>query len=157
MAPEIYRNNNYDPFKADIFSLGIILFNLITGDQLLRGNYGPTNPIYKPLINGSPSAFWKMVEKRCPIVKSISIQLRLLLSSMLHPDPAKRISIGKIKSNAWLKGSTISPEEFMLWVDRVGNALDYKSDVKSPPRLLVDYKIAGIWKLFSQLILTIWN
>ena len=157
MAPEIYRNNNYDPFKADIFSLGVILFNLITGDQLLSDNYGPTNPIYKPLLNGSPSAFWKMVEKRCPIVKAISIQLRLLLSSMLHPDPDKRISIGKIKSNVWLKGATISPEEFMVWVDRVGNTLDCKNDTVPLPRMVDEYKIEGIWKLFSQLILTIWN
>ena len=30
MAPEIIEGKNYDPYKADIFSFGIILFMMIT-------------------------------------------------------------------------------------------------------------------------------
>lgn len=37
IAPEILRNKTYD-FKADIFGLGSIMFNLVTGNFLFYSN-----------------------------------------------------------------------------------------------------------------------
>ena len=31
MAPEIFNKESFDPFKADVFSLGVVLYTLIVG------------------------------------------------------------------------------------------------------------------------------
>jgi len=155
MAPELYKNSYYDPFCSDIFALGAILFKLITGEQMLEKEYGPLNPLYKPLLNGSPSGFWKIIQKRCPIVKTISVQLRLLLAGMINPDPLKRLTLGRIKSNSWLKGTTISIEDFILWMSRLPQK-DESSDAINPDADVSEYyAFGGIKKLFSQLIFSI--
>jgi serine/threonine protein kinase len=155
IAPEVFLNQRYDPFCADIFSLGVVLFNMVAGENLLDDDDGPGNPIYKQLRKGSPSAFWKLLEKRCPRVKIMSIKLRMMLSSMLHPEPEKRSKLGSIKSHSWLKGDTITPLEFSQWVGRVKNENDIvDSHVMAPGEL---YKFQGAWKIVSSILMGIWN
>ena len=38
MAPEIISNSNYDGFKADIWSLGVILYECIFGNRPFEDN-----------------------------------------------------------------------------------------------------------------------
>ena len=57
MPPQMHNNQAYDGFKADIFSLGVILFHLVFGRQ---GFAQATNndPLYIFIINRNYDQFW---------------------------------------------------------------------------------------------------
>lgn len=85
MPPEMLRGEGYRD-KGDIFSLGSIFFNLLTGMYLFNG-----------------SSFKEIVElnKRCKLTHAfryldekskVSNETKDLLHKMLEVDPAKRIS-----------------------------------------------------------------
>lgn len=77
-CPEMSTSPNcYDPYKADIFSIGAILYVLLCGDNLDRDEQGFVS--------------LDLVREEGASDKSID-----LLSSLLHPDPKKRLTIDQI-------------------------------------------------------------
>lgn len=98
MSPEIltskYRQRKYNPFIADIWALGVLLYCIIN-----RGY---------PFIDGPRH---KMVEqqlshnivfsRRC--IFPIGTDLTYIMHGMLDPNPNKRITIEELMCNNWLK------------------------------------------------------
>ena len=64
IAPEILKFIFYDGKKADIFSLGVILFNLISGENPFR-EAASSDLLFRTLIS-SPKSFWKFHSKTKP-------------------------------------------------------------------------------------------
>ena len=73
MAPEIHevltnREKSYDAFKADIFSLGVIMFALVLG-RLPFEYATKDDTIYKLIEKEDYESFWKQhqpkIEKCC--------------------------------------------------------------------------------------------
>lgn len=84
-APEVFERN-YDGSKIDVWSLGIILFVMLTG----------TTPFYYDAeeYEGNPRAWFKVLKKgEFNIPPELSIEAGDLLSKMLLPDPQQRISL----------------------------------------------------------------
>ncbi|GMF51801.1 unnamed protein product [Phytophthora fragariaefolia] len=104
MAPEIVAGKKYDPVLADVWSLGIIWFIMLTGSPLLS------------LASSSEKAFGDVVKHGVGTVievwghsHRISRTVIVLLEKMLQIDPRQRISLDQVLAHD-LFTSAISAE-----------------------------------------------
>lgn len=98
MAPEIYRNDTpYNGFFSDVWSLGVMLFILVTGAPPFE-RPDLADPRFQMIARGKLSGMldsWGM--------SHISPGVRNLLSRMLVAnDPGKRIRLEDISTHQWI-------------------------------------------------------
>lgn len=100
-SPEIVQGVKYVGPEVDIWSLGVILFAMLTGtlpfeDELLKGLYA------------------KICAGNYQVPAYLSQEARDLLKMMLTVDPKQRATMKDIKFSAWvMQGSMYPPENFM--------------------------------------------
>lgn len=88
MAPEVVARESYDPKKADVWSIGIMWFMMLTGSPLLT-IASPSEKGYLALANhgvGAVFTAWGLRDR-------ISDETINLIGQMLQIDPTKRISL----------------------------------------------------------------
>lgn len=51
MAPEIIAGDKYNGYKTDIFSCGVVLFNMMTGAGPFKYCAHKNDPLYKYAVN----------------------------------------------------------------------------------------------------------
>lgn len=112
-SPELLSSPfEYDPFKSDIFSLGVTLHVLLTGHfpyDINAGNNIPT--IDKSVL---------------PSQACIDI-----LEAMLEIDPSKRISTNKLLLHPWFKNTTnIKTPKVIRYIDKVSKCYTPKIKAK---------------------------
>lgn len=96
-APEILNKETFSSFKADVFSLGVVLF--IAATNLYPFHEASINDTkFKRLIGENSIKFWRRNKK---IVKKYSEDLGDLIVSMLNPDPKQRLSLNEIVNHSW--------------------------------------------------------
>lgn len=100
VAPEVYAGDLYDAAKADVWSLGIVLFMLVTGTPPF--NITMENNIRYKLYNLTGI---KDLLEHFHATK-LSDSLVDLLERMLLKDPDSRITIDEIKMHSWVRGSS---------------------------------------------------
>ncbi|KAG0481124.1 hypothetical protein HPP92_011982 [Vanilla planifolia] len=88
VAPEVINRKGYDGAKADIWSCGVVLFVLMAGHL----------PFYDPNLMEMYRRIRK-AEFKCP--NWFTPDVRKLITGILEPNPATRISFAKIKENPW--------------------------------------------------------
>ena len=99
MAPETIDGKEYDPFKADIWALGVLLFELMF----------ETLPFQAKAVH----QFMSLVASKEPeYPASADPDLVALLRRLLEKDPAKRPSVGELWDMAWL--SPVRPNTLKL-------------------------------------------
>jgi len=89
-APEIFDGKDYNGFKVDIWSLGVVLYVLVTGGLPFDGN--STNEVKKSVLCG---------KFRVPFY--VSHECEALLRSILVVEPEKRPSFEEILSHPWMR------------------------------------------------------
>lgn len=115
-APEIRLGSPYDGEKADIFSLGVLLFILRTGSygfkdaRIYNSSFDINNKLYKLIKNKRFEIFWKLQEKLFGI-KGLSEEFKKLYCELVAFNPKERPSIEEIFNCDWLKGINILTEE----------------------------------------------
>ncbi|KAJ8767489.1 hypothetical protein K2173_017533 [Erythroxylum novogranatense] len=90
VAPELFSNGGYDGASADVWSCGVILFELLAG--------------YLPFDDRNLMMLYRKIsraEYACP--KWFTENQKKLISRMLDPNPTKRIKIPEIIEDSWFK------------------------------------------------------
>lgn len=106
MAPEVYNDQDYTN-KADIWSLGVILFQMITGR--LPFPYSQKYPIYFDKAIKLGQANFNLLTKL-----NISSELFCLINNMLQLNPDHRISAGEALKKEWLSSIVIKHQNESL-------------------------------------------
>ena len=98
MAPEILSNQPYNGITADIFSLGQILFNLVTG---LYGFHAarPNDQFYNLIIQQNIAQYWQNLGNQI----NVSQEFKNLFIGMVDPNPAQRPTIAQILNDPWMQ------------------------------------------------------
>ena len=97
-APEIFKSKCYNGVKIDIFSLGVILFDIATGHSSFKeAKYN--DPLYKFIKDKNYNQFWSKLTQ----VKNVSEEFKKLFVKMVAFLPKDRPSIDEILNGDWLK------------------------------------------------------
>ena len=100
-APEVLNNKKFNGIKADIFSLGVIMFVLLTG----KHQFLDTNDInYKNVKNKHNEKYIKLIGKYYENFKNSSDEFKKLYFKMIHENPQKRPNLDDIlQKDEWFK------------------------------------------------------
>jgi hypothetical protein len=107
MAPEIVQETvPFDGFKSDLWSLGIVLFTMLTGKFIVT-HASPLCQLYRHVRGGrlkEMCTHWKL---------GLSDEVQTLLFDLLSVDPKKRPSVTEIRKYSWclLSGGEGGEEE----------------------------------------------
>jgi len=96
LALEIALGRPFDPFKADMYSLGIILFCLLYGFQPYR-QPDPSDPVYLAILSGSVSNALELLG----VKGMVSVEAEDLLCGLLSFEPT-RLDLQQVQEHAWL-------------------------------------------------------
>lgn len=100
MAPEVVARDSYDPTKADVWSIGIMWFMMLTGSPLLS-IASPSEKGYMALANHGVGAVFTAWGLR----GRISDETIHLIGQMLQIDPSKRISLAAVLAHPVVSSS----------------------------------------------------
>ena len=98
-APEVLANQPYNGIKADIFSLGQLLINLVTG-QFGFLSPSKTDRYYRLIIEQKLDHYWHEVQPNNIV---LSQEFKYLFIRMVDPNPDNRPSIDEILNSPWMQ------------------------------------------------------
>ena len=118
-APEMILNKSYDPAKSDVWSLGVVLYYMVTGT--LPFDDDNTTKLYNKIVSG---LFF--------MPTYLNEHCQILLTSMLNTDPKRRVSLNDIKSFEFLrKYPQDCAKGIVLGYDNIPIVKDIESLLKS--------------------------
>ena len=88
VAPEVIKGESYGP-KADLWSLGIILYHMMTGEL----------PFVDVSVMG---VIKKVIECEPEYPDTMPVLARDLISRLLMKNPSERLSLDEVKSHPWV-------------------------------------------------------
>lgn len=111
MSPELVQKRPYDPFKADIWAFGIMLYWIVLGyfpqdnppkkSQHIQRN---SNYSYNPRSNKK----FKLFDLQFP--KDMHPGIEYLLMKMLEEDPIERVNAKDILYHTWIRPVQLKKE-----------------------------------------------
>ena len=89
--PEILSSQPYDGKLSDVWSMGVVLYTMVTGALPWK----ETNQI---------QLFQQIIDANYTIPRTLSPNLRDLISRLMRPDPNERPPVSEIAKHPWLIG-----------------------------------------------------
>ena len=117
-APEILENKLYDGEKVDIFSIGALLFILMTKKfafveaKIFNNTTMESKKIYKLIKEKSIDKYWEIIEK-INKVKVLSPEFKQLFIKMVSYNPLERPSLDEIMDSEWMKEIKNANEDYL--------------------------------------------
>ena len=123
MAPEIISQKPYDGIKSDIFSLGQLLFNLVTGRhgfKIAKEN----DPLYSLIRQQNYTEYWNRPE----IAQlNLSDSFKNLFVKMVAFNPNERPTIDEILNSEWMQEiNNLNAEQMNTLENEVRNELEHR-------------------------------
>ena len=119
-APEMIEFHPYDGFRADIFSLGQLLFALVNSSLGFKSSHA-NDHYYSYIIKNELDIYWKMLAK-----KNInpSEEFKQLFIRMVAYDPHKRPTIAQILDSPWMQEiNNLNNNELVALENEIRNEL----------------------------------
>ena len=115
-CPEFFENHSYNGIKVDIFSLGIMLLNIVTlhfGVETYFEKKIDELPLYSLIKQKNYVQFLKILKSKIPNFSNLSQEFKNLYISMIAYDPNKRPSIEEILKCPWFNEiNNLNEEEY---------------------------------------------
>ncbi|CAI2367380.1 unnamed protein product [Moneuplotes crassus] len=112
-APEIHYTGSYSTECADVFSLGVILFVLVSKRPPFRSTENPDS-YFKAIRANKMENFWKMhCTTRELKLDFYTKEFRDLITGMFQPNPIHRISLADVKAHPWFEGELPTNDEII--------------------------------------------
>ena len=115
-APELVSGKGYSGFQADVWSMGIMLFVMVTGKMPFKDKSMSQEILHQLILKGDFSF---------PPEINLSEDLKHLISRMLCVDPSVRITIDQIISDQWFDHPMIQQLTSYLKNAETGDNVDY--------------------------------
>ena len=143
MAPEQIRGENEITGQADLYALGCLLYELLTGEPPFTGrNFAA---IFEQHLNETPSPLTNQVPD-CPA--SLCNIIESLLSKNPHDRPLSARIIQGVMSELKLDWSE-DETRYQLELNRIHQAFDVRSDAVRAPSLQRPWKMWLPWILLT--------
>jgi serine/threonine protein kinase len=113
-APEVDTTkpkDSFDGVKSDIFSLGVVLFNMVIGTMPFN-RAAKDDTHYKALCD-DPMGYWTMIPATFPHGR-VSHECQQLLQGLLAMEPRNRPAISMIKKTGWIHGPQRTLKQFLM-------------------------------------------
>ncbi|OMJ78628.1 hypothetical protein SteCoe_21505 [Stentor coeruleus] len=91
LAPEIIINQGYEPFYVDIWSMGVLLYTMLSASVPFKAKN--LSDLHKLILKGSYE-----------VPEYFSLEAKDIISKMLNPIPNLRISLDDMKTHPWYDG-----------------------------------------------------
>ena len=98
IAPEMLDDEGYDPYAADIWSLGICMFNMATAQLPFVGR-----TVFQIIATAKRQGL------QFPAGLVLSSELKDLISAVVVIDPNQRASVTQIMSHQWMTSGGMNP------------------------------------------------
>ncbi len=120
-APEIWGGDKSEILgaKADIFSLGIILFILVTGSFPFTENTH-SDFFYRKVKTKKMSGMWEQYKERISVLECLNLsnELKELFIMLVQFDQKDRPSVEEIKKSKWLQMEFASTKEVAIELEK---------------------------------------
>ncbi|CAK90113.1 unnamed protein product (macronuclear) [Paramecium tetraurelia] len=109
-APELLINQNYDPKKCDMFSLGVLFFVLFMGYRpFLSTHPQKQDKFWNYIKNKEWDKFWKIFEP-----KKQDVGFKAYIQKLLCADPNERYTIEEALQDDWFKSNLYTVKDLAL-------------------------------------------
>ena len=125
-APEIIEGKNYDGEKIDIFSLGTLLFALMT-KKIGFTEAKKNDPLYRYIRIKKYDKYWEILEQKHE-VKILPEKFKKLFVKLVAYDPNERPSFDEIRKDEWMQEFfKLNEEQLNSLRNKMINEIDKRS------------------------------